>query len=74
MAPFEGLSFPSVKLVVYSGTLSEDVGKEGLLETSGRMGVPVMAQWLTNPTRNHEIVGSIPALLSGLRIQCCREL
>ena len=25
-------------------------------------GVPVMAQWLMNPTRNHEIAGSIPAL------------
>ena len=25
-------------------------------------GVPVVAQWLTNPTRNHEVVGSIPAL------------
>ena len=23
-------------------------------------GVPVMAQWLINPTRSHEIVGSIP--------------
>ena len=33
-----------------------------------------MAQWLTNPTRNHEIAGSILALLSGLRIQRCREL
>ena len=27
-----------------------------------RAGVPVVAQWLTNPTRNHEVVGSIPAL------------
>ena len=27
-----------------------------------RAGVPVMAQWLTNPTRNHEVAGSIPAL------------
>ena len=26
------------------------------------VGVPVVAQWLTNPTRNHEVVGSIPAL------------
>ena len=26
------------------------------------IGVPVVAQWLTNPTRNHEVVGSIPAL------------
>ena len=25
-------------------------------------GVPLMAQWLTNPTRNHEVAGSIPAL------------
>ena len=25
-------------------------------------GVPVLAQWLTNPTRNHEVAGSVPAL------------
>ena len=25
-------------------------------------GVPVVAPWLTNPTRNHEVVGSIPGL------------
>ena len=25
-------------------------------------GVPVVAQWLTNPTRNHEIGGSISGL------------
>ena len=25
-------------------------------------GVPVVAQWLTNPTRNHEVEGSVPAL------------
>ena len=25
-------------------------------------GVPMVAQWLTNPTRNHEVVGSIPGL------------
>ena len=27
------------------------------------IGVPVVAQWLTNPTRNHEVAGSYPALL-----------
>ena len=26
------------------------------------LGVPVVAQWLTNPTRNHEVAGSVPAL------------
>ena len=26
------------------------------------LGVPVMAQWLTNLTRNHEVLGSIPGL------------
>ena len=38
-------------------------------------GVPVVAQWLTNPTRNHEVAGSIPGLTqwvkgSGLAV-CC---
>ena len=27
-----------------------------------RSRVPVVAQWLTNPTRNHEVAGSVPAL------------
>ena len=26
------------------------------------LGVPIVTQWLTNPTRNHEVAGSIPAL------------
>ena len=26
------------------------------------IGVPTMVQWLTNPTRNHEVLGSIPGL------------
>ena len=25
-------------------------------------GVPIAAQWVTNPTRNHEVAGSIPGL------------
>ena len=37
-------------------------------------GVPFVAQWLTNTTRNHEVAGSIPALLSGLRIRRYLEL
>ena len=26
------------------------------------LGVPIVAQWLMNPTRNHEVAGSIPGL------------
>ena len=26
------------------------------------LAVPVVVQWLTNPIRNHEVAGSIPAL------------
>ena len=33
-----------------------------------------MAQQVKNPTSIHEDAGSIPAWLSGLRIQCCCEL
>ena len=25
-------------------------------------GVPIVAQWLTNPTRNHEVAGLVPGL------------
>ena len=30
-------------------------------------GVPTVAQWLTNPTRNHEVEGSIPGLAQGVK-------
>ena len=30
-------------------------------------GVPVMAQWLMNPTRNQEVVGLIPGLAQGVK-------
>ena len=30
-------------------------------------GVPVMAQWLANPTRNDEVAGSIPGLSQWLK-------
>ena len=32
------------------------------LKTSTVQGVPVMARWLTNLTRNHEVAGSITGL------------
>ena len=37
------------------------------------MGVPIVVQWLTNPTSIHEDTGSIP-VLSRLRIRHCCEL
>ena len=31
-------------------------------KTKTKTGVPAVAQWLTNPTRNHEVAGLIPGL------------
>ena len=36
--------------------------KKKILPQKVCQGVPVVAQWLTNPTRNHEVAGSVPAL------------
>ena len=32
-------------------------------------GVSVVAQWLTNPSRNHEVAGSIPSLAQWIKDQ-----
>ena len=36
--------------------------QEGREQRKEGRGVPVVAQWLTNPTRNHEVAGLIPRL------------
>ena len=44
--------------------LFNEEGKErdGEGERKDDSGVPVVAQWLTYPTGNHEVAGSVPAL------------
>ena len=37
-------------------------------KTKKKIGVPIAAQWLRNPTRNHEVSGSIPGLA-----QCIKD-
>ena len=42
-------------------------GNESLItKTFHAAGVPIVAQWLTNPTRNHEVAGSIPGVRSSV--------
>ena len=38
------------------------VSRKSSIYTVKNWGVPIVAQWLTNPTRNHEAAGSIPGL------------
>jgi len=39
------------------------VGGDYEIRIEKSVGVPVMVQWLMNPTRNHEVVSSIPGLV-----------
>jgi len=48
-----------VRLCSVLDLLGRRKNKEGFKRNRG---VPVVAQWLTNPTRNHEVAGSIPDL------------
>ena len=36
--------------------------RTGNIKKNEKEGVPDVAQWLTNPTRNREVAGSIPGL------------
>ena len=49
--------FPFVKTIFCQYTLIK----------KSKIGVPFMAQWLNNPTRNHEVVGSIPVLVQWVK-------
>ena len=44
--------------------MKSELDKQGSKDIKWGMvvGVPVLAQWLTNLTRNHEVAGSLPGL------------
>ena len=46
-----------------------EVEEQFRIRTKDKAGVPIVAQWLTNWTRNHEVAGSIPGLT-----QCVKDL
>ena len=45
----------------YIRKLAKILQEVSVIEKGGD-GIPVVAQWLTNLTRNHEVVGSVPGL------------
>ena len=58
----------------YAERAAQEMAKRQKHTNKTKQGVPIVVQWLRNPTRNHEVAGSIPGLAQGLRIWHCREL
>ena len=52
----------------------DQFGRNWHIKKMNLPGVPVMAQWLTSPTRNHGVVGSIPGLARWVGIRRCHGL
>ena len=46
----------------YATGAALEMAKRQKKKKKNNSGVPFVAQWLTNPTRNHEVTGSIPGL------------
>ena len=53
---------PNNQMVDHQYFLKKDLYQKGEM-----CEVPVMAQWLTNPTRNHEVAGLIPGLVQWVK-------
>ena len=54
-SPLQGMPSPMVYLFAV-------LHMEKYVSKSSKRGVPIVAQWLTNPTRNQGVAGSIPGL------------
>ena len=55
--------FPPLKALMKSSLGKSEYSYLYFFYFKGQVcGVPVVAQWLMNPTRNHDIAGSIPGL------------
>ena len=65
------------KKMSYSSTLSSPSTNHTFLTSPSEShwgGVPIVAQWLTNPTRNRGVVGLIPGLAQWVKDLVCCEL
>ena len=51
-----------IMIHIFGGFLSTSISSSLFFIQNKLSGVPVVAQWLTNPTRNHDFAGSIPGL------------
>ena len=51
-----------ITAVVWVLALAQELPHAAGAAKNKQKGVPVVAQWLTNLTRNHEVAGSVPGL------------
>ena len=58
----KALTVQNVKRISEGKRFDDNIQSFGESNINRKGGVPVVVQWLTNPTMNHEVASSVPAL------------